>query len=64
MNYNADITHCSGYLCPLAGKCKRAALFLTWASTPAEQRPANASFTSAMYDEVENKCDNFLDRTL
>lgn len=57
MNYNADITHCSGYLCPIAHRCHRFQLTLAWNSM--EEKPY-ASFVSSKYDEKVNKCPLFL----
>lgn len=61
MTYNADITHCSGYLCPLAERCRRAQLSQIWANTPIDKRPIYVSFTSAKYDNRRNRCGNFLE---
>ena len=57
MTYNTDITHCSGYLCPLADNCKRFYLTLRW--NMMKEKP-NASFTSSQYDEKKNNCKLFL----
>lgn len=51
MIYNADITHCSGYLCPLADSCRRFHLTIMWYKM--NQRP-NAMFMSSQYKK--NKC--------
>lgn len=61
MTYNADITHCSGYLCPLADRCRRAQLSQIWANTPIDKRSQNVSFTTAKYDKGRNRCGNFLE---
>lgn len=56
MKYNTDITHCSGYLCPLKEKCLRYKLFLEWDKM--NPKPL-VSFIQAMYDENKNKCSMF-----
>ena len=56
MRYNADITHCSGYLCPLAEKCCRFRLYEAWDKM--NPKP-HASFIHAMYDSEKDKCAMF-----
>lgn len=57
MRYNADIAHCSGYLCPLADKCYRHNLLLMWDKM--KEKPY-ANFVASKYDESVKGCQLFL----
>lgn len=57
MRYNADIAHCSGYLCPLAEKCYRQHLLLMWDNM--KEKPY-ANFVVSKYDELVKECQLFL----
>lgn len=60
MIYNADIAHCSGYLCPIADRCRRAQIFYIWDKMPINKRPAKVSFISTKYDNKSDKCELFM----
>ena len=52
-----DITHCSGYLCPIAEKCRRHLALLEWEKLP--ERFPIAIMTADPYDHKTGKCDYF-----
>ena len=60
MNYNADIAHCSGYLCPLAETCKRWNLLLMWNKMPMKKRNPRTVFMSSQYNNETNNCKYFI----
>ena len=63
MNYNADIAHCSGYLCPLAEKCRRWNLLMMWDKMPMDERNPRTVFMSSAYNEEIEKCEYFIQVT-
>lgn len=62
MNYNADVTHCSGYKCPFAPECLRAQLFEQWQNLPEEQREGifPQFISSQCFNRTTNQCDLFI----
>lgn len=56
MNYNKDITHCSGYFCPIADKCLRFELFKQWSEMVVQPY---ASFQASQYNHETNECLTF-----
>lgn len=56
MNYNADITHCSGYCCRTKEKCLRYALFVQWCKM--KKRP-DVYMMASDYDVEKNECSMF-----
>lgn len=60
MSYNADIAHCSGFLCPLAANCRRAQLFKAWNEMPKDARPMWVSFISQNYNRQTNSCEQYI----
>lgn len=60
MQYSADIAHCSGYLCPLAEKCKRWNLLLMWDKMPMEERNPRTVFMSSEYNNDTGNCEYFI----
>ena len=57
MIYDENITHCSGYLCPLADECLRFKLLEMW--THIYPKP-NTTFMSSKYNNMRMKCSQFL----
>ena len=57
--YNADIAHCSGYLCPVNKSCLRYHLFLEWNKRKEAGINELASFTGAVYDAETEDCPCF-----